>query len=75
MRVHELPPALVASTIHYGAYNRIGEAHEAVMTWIEAHDYRVAGADREINLYNKTPIRLDDPTYLTEIQYPVERAV
>lgn len=75
MRVHELPASLVATTIHYGAYNRIAEAHEAVIAWIEANNYRIAGADREINLYNRSPIRPDDPTYLTEIKYPVEKAV
>jgi effector-binding domain-containing protein len=51
----------------------IGDAHNAVVGWIEANNYRIAGADREINLYNRAPIRRDDPTYLTEIQYPVEK--
>jgi DNA-binding transcriptional MerR regulator/predicted transcriptional regulator YdeE len=74
MRVHELPAALMASTIHHGSYNTIGDAHEAVITWIEHNNYRIVGADREINLYNRAPISRDDPTYLTEIQYPVEKA-
>lgn len=73
MRVHELPAALVASTIHHGSYETIGDAHEAVFTWIEANNYRIVGADREINLYNRHPIRRDDPTYVTEIQYSVEK--
>jgi effector-binding domain-containing protein len=73
MRIHELPAALMATTIHHGPYNTINEAHEAVITWIEANNYRIAGADRENNLYNRAPIRLDDPTYVTEIQYPVEK--
>jgi DNA-binding transcriptional MerR regulator len=75
MHVHELPPALTAATIHHGAYNTIGEAHEAVLRWIEANGYQIVGPDREIYLYNKTPIRLDDPTYVTEIQYPLEKAI
>jgi len=75
MQVHELPAALMASTVHHGTYNTIGEAHEAVLRWIEANGYRIVGADREINLYNKSPIRRDDPTYVTEIQYPVEKAI
>jgi DNA-binding transcriptional MerR regulator/predicted transcriptional regulator YdeE len=73
MRVHELPGALMAATIHHGSYDTIGDAHQAVITWIEANNYRIAGADREINLYNRMPIRRDDPTYVTEIQYPVEK--
>ena len=73
MRVHELPAAMMATTIHHGPYNRINEAHEAVITWIDANNYRIAGADREIYLYNRMPIRRDDSTYITEIQYPVEK--
>jgi DNA-binding transcriptional MerR regulator/predicted transcriptional regulator YdeE len=73
MRVHELPAAIMATTIHHGPYSRINEAHEAVITWIDANNYRIVGADREINLYNRTPIRLDDPTYITEIKYPIEK--
>jgi DNA-binding transcriptional MerR regulator/predicted transcriptional regulator YdeE len=73
MRVHELPAATMAATVHHGSYNTIGDAHEAVIRWIEANNYRMTGADREINLYNKAPIRRDDPTYVTEIQYPVEK--
>ncbi len=72
MRVHELPAALMASTIHHGSYATIGDAHEAVLRWVEANGYRIAGPDREINIYNKQPIRQDDESYVTEIQYPVE---
>jgi DNA-binding transcriptional MerR regulator len=74
MHVHDLPAATMAATVHHGPYNTIGEAHEAVIKWIEANGYRIAGPDREINLYNAMPIRLDDPSYVTEIQYPVEKA-
>jgi DNA-binding transcriptional MerR regulator len=74
VRVHELPAATMAATVHHGAYNTIGAAHEAVFTWIEANGYRIVGPDRELNLYHTMPIRLDDPAYVTEIQYPVERA-
>lgn len=75
MRVHELPAATMAATVHHGPYNTIGEAHEAVITWIEANAYRITGPDRELNLYHTPPFRQDNPTYVTEIQYPVEKAV
>jgi DNA-binding transcriptional MerR regulator len=74
MRVHELPSSMMASTIHHGTYEAISDAHQAVISWIEANNYRIAGADREVYLYNRTPIRQDDPSYVTEIQYPVEKA-
>lgn len=75
MRVHELPAAMMAATVHHGSYNTIGEAHAAILTWIDASGYRIAGPDRELNLYHAMPIRRDDPTYVTEIQYPVEKIV
>lgn len=74
MRVHELPAATMASTIHHGSYEAIGDAHAAVFAWVEANGYTIAGADREVYLYNKAPIRRDDPSYITEIQYPVEKS-
>ncbi len=73
MRVEELPATLMAATVHNGSYNTIGQAHLAVINWIDANGYRKIGPDREVYLYNAHPIRLDDPTYVTEIQYPVER--
>lgn len=74
MRVHELPAVTVAAALHHGPYSSIGQAHTAIFVWIEANGYRIAGPDRELNLYHTTPIRLDDPSYITEIQYPVEKA-
>jgi DNA-binding transcriptional MerR regulator len=73
MRCQELPAATMAATVHHGSYLTIGDAHTAVHRWIEANDYQIVGPDREIYLYNAMPIRLDDPTYVTEIQYPVEK--
>lgn len=73
MRVHELPAATMAATVHHGSYNTLGEAHEAILKWIEANGYRIAGPDREVYLYNSMPIHLDDPSYVTEVQYPVEK--
>jgi effector-binding domain-containing protein len=73
VKVHELPAATMAATVHHGSYNTIGEAHQAILAWVEANGYRIAGPDRELNLYHTMPIRLDDPSYVTELQYPVEK--
>lgn len=73
MQVVELPAEMVAATIHHGSYETIGIAHEAVMKWIDANGYRISGADREVYLYNRLPLRRDDESYVTEIQYPVEK--
>src|SRR5262245_45644565 len=73
INVHDLLAATMATTIHHGSYNTLGDAHESILTWIDANGYRVAGADPELNLYHTMPIRLDDPSYVTEVQYPVEK--
>lgn len=73
VRVYELPAATMASAVHHGSYATIGAAHEAVITWTQANGYRIVGPDREINLYHTMPIRLDDPSYVTEVQYPVAK--
>jgi DNA-binding transcriptional MerR regulator len=75
MCVHELSAYTMASAIHHGSYNTINQAHEAVHTWIEANGYRIVGPDRELNLYHTMPIRRDNPSYVTEIQYPVEKVI
>jgi len=75
VRVEELPEMTMAAAVHHGSYDSIGDAHNAVHRWIEANGYRIVGPDREINLFHTPPIRRDNPTYVTEIQYPVEKAV
>lgn len=75
MHVHELPAATVAATVHPGSYNTLVDAHEAILKWIEVNGYRPAGPSREIYLYNTMPIDHDDPTYITEVQFPVEKVV
>jgi DNA-binding transcriptional MerR regulator len=73
VRVHELPAATMAATVHHGPYVTIGDAHAAILAWVEANGYQIVGPDRELNLYHATPIRRDDPSSITEIQYPVAR--
>jgi len=75
MRVHTLPAATIATTVHQGSYNTLIEAHEAILKWVEANGYRIVGPSRELYLHNTMPIRHDDPSYVTEIQFPVEKAL
>ncbi|HLJ58784.1 MAG TPA: MerR family transcriptional regulator [bacterium] len=73
-RVYQLPAALMACTVHHGAYNRLNQSYEAILRWIETNGYRVAGPIRELYLHCGQPVRQDDETYVTEIQVPVARA-
>jgi effector-binding domain-containing protein len=72
VKVYELPGATVASLVHRGPYGAIDQAYAALMGWIEANGYRLAGPDREI--YLKGGNDPNDPSYVTEIQQPVEKA-
>jgi len=73
VRERELPaePAL-ACTVHQGPYEELRHAYSALLGWIEANGYRIAGPDREVYLVG--PERGRDPArYVTELQVPVER--
>src|SRR5438552_4700744 len=43
-----LPGGLVATTVHFGPYNRLHEAHEAIRQWCADHGYTPAGPNWEI---------------------------
>lgn len=76
VNVYELPGQEMASTLHKGSYNRLGEAYASLQAWIETNGYRVIGPPREIYLcfVGDEPLRFDDESYVTEIQLPVEKA-
>jgi effector-binding domain-containing protein len=74
VKVHELPGATMASVVHKGAFNRFSQAYEAVLKWIETNGYKVVGPNREVYLYCPEPVRQDDESYVTEIQFPVEKS-
>ena len=73
VKVYELPGATMASVVHKGAYNAFTRAYEAILRWIEANGYRITGPNREVYLYCTQPVRQDDESYVTEIQFPVEK--
>jgi len=73
VKIYELPEALMASVIHKGAYNTFNQAYEALGRWIEAKGYTVVGPNREIYLECSEPVRQDDDSYVTEIQFPIAK--
>ncbi len=74
VKVYELPGGTMASLVHKGAYNRFSQAYEAMLKWIEANGYRIVGPSRELYLFAPQPVRQDDETCVTEIQFPVAKA-
>lgn len=73
VKVYELPAVTVASIVHKGAYNKLGQAYEAIGHWIDANGYKIVGPDREIYLYCAEPVHQDDESYVTEIQFTVTK--
>ncbi|HLK55923.1 MAG TPA: MerR family transcriptional regulator [Chthonomonadaceae bacterium] len=64
----------MASVIHHGSYNRFSEAYQAILTWIEANGYTITGPNREIYLQCDADVKQDDESYVSEIQFPVQKA-
>ncbi len=49
------------------------DAYGALLKWIEENGYRITDLEREIYLKVGEPLRQDDPSYVTEIQFPATR--
>jgi DNA-binding transcriptional MerR regulator len=71
VQVYELPPTQVASVVHQGNFEDFTQGHAALLEWIDANGYKVAGPYREIYIKCDKGNRLDTTT---EIQFPVEKA-
>jgi effector-binding domain-containing protein len=74
VKVYDLPAVeTMAVVVHKGAFTALSQAYNAVMQWIQANGYRICGPSREIYVHTSEPVRQDDPSYVTEIQIPVEK--
>jgi effector-binding domain-containing protein len=74
VKVHQLPEATVASVVHHGSYATINQAYDAISKWLETSGYKIVAPSREVYLHVGQPVRQDDESYVTEIQFPVEKA-
>jgi len=73
VKYQELPAvAQMACAIHKGDYSGIGQAYNAVMSWVDKNGYRVTDCNREV--YLQGPGQGDTASHVTEIQFPVEKA-
>lgn len=64
-----LPKAKVASIIHVGPLNTIGESYQLLLTWMKEHKYEINGGVREI--YHEGEWSKDTDQYVTELQVPI----
>lgn len=73
-KIRQLPALEVACLTHRGAFNRLHEAHAALLGWVEANGYEVAGPSYEWNLVCTPPVTQDNESYVTEIHLEVTKA-
>ena len=73
--IRELPEIeQMASVIHRGPYENLGRVYQALIAWVEANCYQIAGPDREIYLKGPGQFLKGNPRdYVTEIQLPVKK--
>jgi DNA-binding transcriptional MerR regulator len=71
VNVYELPSTRVAAVVHQGNFEDFTQGHAALLEWIDANGYQIAGPYREIYIKHEKG-ELSDST--TEIQFPVEKA-
>ncbi|HEV3163545.1 MAG TPA: GyrI-like domain-containing protein [Isosphaeraceae bacterium] len=64
------PAGTVATTVHIGPYDRLGDAHNAIQKWCADNHYQIAGPQWEI--YGHWT---DDPSQLrTDVYYLIDTA-
>ncbi len=64
----------MACTVHRGPFTGLATGFTALLTWMDANGYSIAGPDREIYLRLPEPGRFDsDANAVTELQIPVVR--
>jgi DNA-binding transcriptional MerR regulator len=71
VKVYELPSTQVAAVVHQGNFEDFQQGHAAILEWIDANGYQIAGPYREIYIKHDRD-ELTDST--TEVQFAVEKA-
>jgi effector-binding domain-containing protein len=63
------PAGTVATTVHYGPYNRLHEAHQAILQWCTSQQYELAGPNWEIYGHWKDEWNRDPSKIQTDVFY------
>jgi effector-binding domain-containing protein len=70
VEVGEVPEVPVASTVHRGPYEEMGETYATIDAWIAEHDREAIGPIRET--YLNGPAEAGEPSdYLTKVEVPL----
>ncbi|WP_019508049.1 MerR family transcriptional regulator [Pleurocapsa sp. PCC 7319] len=72
IKVYELPRYdEIACIIHQGSYLTLNQSYENLLAWIETNGYQIIAPNRE--LYIQGGQEQDNESYITEIQFPVQK--
>lgn len=69
--VKQVAESEVASTMHVGPYDKLGEVWGALFAWLSQNEYEVAGPGEET--YLTDPATTPPEELLTEVRFPVKR--
>ncbi len=61
----------IACVVHHGSYSTLNQGYQHLLAWIENNGYRCIAPNREF--YIEGGAELDNESYITEIQFPVEK--
>jgi DNA-binding transcriptional MerR regulator len=68
--VYDLPAVeTTACLVHQGSFEKLGQAYQSLMVWLEQHAFEIAGPAREVYLHFDPQGNKDDT--VTEIQLPI----
>jgi len=70
VKVYELPSTQVAAVVHQGHFEDFQQGHAAILEWIDANGYQIAGPYREIYIKHDRAELFDSTT---EVQFQVEK--
>jgi effector-binding domain-containing protein len=65
------PAGLAASATHFGPYQELDVAHEAIRVWCQAHGYKLAGPNWEIYGHWQSEWTTDASKIRTDVFYQV----
>jgi effector-binding domain-containing protein len=70
-RIHcsKLPTGRVATTVHFGPYQRLSDAHEAIREWCDRHGHRCSGPSWEIYGHWEESWNTDSSKIRTDVFY------
>jgi len=73
VQCYQLPAVLCATYVHHGSFQEFRGVYDRLTRWMEQTGWGPSGPCREIYLSIGNPVRQDDPSYVTEIQFPVTK--